>query len=76
MSFIERLKSYYRTSEREAAKLAPYYVTGDGVMYAKPKEVLRSKKVQTQFREFESLKNEIEKKSMSSKERSAISASN
>tara|TARA_R100001244_G_scaffold74783_1_gene59712 strand:+ start:32205 stop:32459 length:255 start_codon:yes stop_codon:yes gene_type:complete len=58
-SLIDRLKGYYQGAEREAAKAAPFYVTGDGVMFADPKEVIKSRAVQVQLSAFESLRGEI-----------------
>lgn len=51
-TLIDRLKSYYQGAEREAAKTTPFYVTGDGVMFADPKEVIRSQAVQSQLSAF------------------------
>lgn len=61
-SIVDKLKAYYRYAEKEAAELAPYYVTGDGVMYAQPKEVLRSKAVIQQLSAFEELRQELKDK--------------
>jgi len=61
-TLIDRLKAYYRHAEMDAAKLAPFYVTGDGVMYAQPKEVLRSTAVINQLTAFESLRHELKVK--------------
>ncbi|MCA4964503.1 hypothetical protein [Pseudomonas sp. Y24-6] len=61
-TLMDRLKSYYQGAEREAAKTTPFYVTGDGVMFADPKEVIRSQAVQSQLSAFESLRTEIQGK--------------
>jgi hypothetical protein len=61
-TLMDRLKSYYQGAEREAAKTTPFYVTGDGVMFADPKEVIRSQAVQNQLSAFESLRTEIQGK--------------
>jgi hypothetical protein len=61
-TLMDRLKSYYQGAEREAAKTTPFYVTGDGVMFADPKEVIRSQAVQNQLSAFESLRTEIQDK--------------
>jgi non-ribosomal peptide synthetase component E (peptide arylation enzyme) len=58
-SLIAKLKGYYQSAEHEAAKAAPFYVTGDGVMFADPKEVIRSINVKKQLIAFESLRSEI-----------------
>lgn len=60
-TLIERLKGYYRTAEREASQSAPFYVTGDGVMFSDPKEVIRAKVVKRQLSAFESLRTELKK---------------
>ncbi|MCO3566511.1 hypothetical protein FA160_20735 [Pseudomonas aeruginosa] len=61
-TLIDRLKAYYRHAEMDAAKLPPFYVAGDGVMYAQPKEVLRSTVVINQLTAFESLRQELKVK--------------
>ena len=61
-TLMDRLKSYYQGAERKAAKTTPFYVTGDGVMFADPKEVIRSQAVQNQLSAFESLRTEMQDK--------------
>lgn len=61
-NLLDRLKGYYKGAEREAAKTTPFYVTGDGVMFADPKEVIRSQAVQHQLSAFESLRTEMQDK--------------
>lgn len=66
-TLMDRLKSYYQGAEREAAKTTPFYVTGDGVMFADPKEVIRSQAVQNQLSAFESLRTEMQSKKSDAK---------
>lgn len=49
------LKAYYRAAEKEAAKVAPFYVSDEGGLFAEPQEVIRSKNVRQQLEAFASL---------------------
>ncbi|MCY1354815.1 hypothetical protein D9M69_412090 [compost metagenome] len=74
-TLIERLKGYYRIAEHEASESVPFYVTGDGVMFSDPKEVIRAKVVKRQFSAFESLRSELKKAPASDQKEAAAGES-